>query len=61
MVAKSGVSPLEALTQQEGTTLELGRFDQIGMAALASAAALNAVEIADGEPSDSTTIMFSVL
>ncbi|CAN0556817.1 unnamed protein product, partial [Ectocarpus sp. 12 AP-2014] len=36
------------LTAREGSTLELGRFDQIGTAAVAAAAASNAIEIADG-------------
>ncbi|CBJ27242.1 Histidyl-tRNA Synthetase Similar to Histidine Ammonia-Lyase [Ectocarpus siliculosus] len=42
------LSPLSTLTGREGSTLELGRFDQIGTAAVAAAAASNAIEIADG-------------
>lgn len=43
------LSPLSALTAREGSTLVLGRFDQVGTAAMAAAAASNAIEIADGE------------
>ena len=43
------LSPLSTLTAREGSTLVLGRFDQVGTAAMAAAAASNAVEIADGE------------
>lgn len=44
-----GLSPLPALTAREGSTLALGRFDQVGTAAMAAAAASNAMEIADGK------------
>ncbi|CAN0102013.1 unnamed protein product, partial [Hapterophycus canaliculatus] len=43
------LSPLATLTAREGNTLVLGRFDRIGTAAMAAAAASNAIEIADGE------------
>lgn len=43
------LSPLSTLTAREGSTLALGRFDRIGAAAMAAAAASNAIEIADGK------------
>lgn len=46
------LSPLSSLTAQEGSTLVLGRFDQIGTAGMAAAAASNAIEIADGKHPD---------
>lgn len=46
------LSLLSTLTAQEGNSLVLGRFDQIGTAAMAAAAASNAVEIADGKRLD---------
>lgn len=51
MLSSCELSPLSTLTAREGSTLELGRFDQIGTAAVAAAAAFNAIEIADGETS----------
>ncbi|CAN0111245.1 unnamed protein product, partial [Laminaria digitata] len=42
------LSPLPSLTAREGNTLALGRFDEIGTATMAAAAASNAMEIADG-------------
>lgn len=45
------LSPLSTLTASEGNTLTLGRFDRVGTAAMAAAAASNAIEIADGEGS----------
>lgn len=44
-----GLSPLSTLTAREGDTLVLGRFDLVGTAAMAAAAACNVIEIADGE------------
>lgn len=41
------ISPLATLTVREGNTLVLGRFDRIGTAAVAAAAAVNVIEIAD--------------
>lgn len=49
VVSSCGLSPLPRLTLRERSTLALGRFDQIGMAAMAAGAAENAIEIADGK------------
>lgn len=49
VVSSCGITPLDYLTLKEGQTLTLGRFDRVGVAALATGAAVNAVEIADGE------------
>lgn len=49
VASSCALSPLSTLTLREGKTLVLGRFDQIGTAAMAAAAAANAIEIADGE------------
>ena len=49
VASSCGLSPLSTLTAREGSTLVLGRFDQVGAAAVAAAAASNAIEIADGE------------
>lgn len=52
------LSPLATLTAQEGNTLVLGRFDQIGTAAMAAAAASNVIDIADGKDLDCTGVLF---
>lgn len=43
------LSPLAVLTRSEGNTIVLGSFVGIGVAAMAAAAAANAIEIADGK------------
>eukprot|EP00903_Cladosiphon_okamuranus_P009772 g9291.t1 len=48
VISSCELSPLSTLTVLEGSTLVLGRFDQVGTAAMAAAAASNAIEIADG-------------
>lgn len=49
VAATCELSPLPSLTAREGNTLALGWFDEIGTAAMAAAAASNAMEIADGK------------
>lgn len=48
-LSSCGVAPVSDLSLGEGRALALGRFDRIGVAAMAAGAAVNAIEIADGK------------